>query len=710
MNFVASMVKPMGGARLRLGLRGSLLLAFGVIAAMTIVISGSGNFLLSQLGHMMADLNDRELPRLTASLELAALSESLSAKGPSLLVAPNEETRQESAAALTQTQAAIVGKLKEIKALQVDPVVLTGLEDNVHATEETMRGLGNAAKERLEAAEARQKQYDALLKARAAFMKAGNSAMEDARGTYTAVLSLGMSQDGDAAKAARVVESLSTLMAESNMMIVNMASAFAATEAETINDLQLSFKTAADHAKASIAELADDAAPIRAPFQALLALGEGKTSAFKVRQKELDALDYGRLVLEETGKLNRGLGVSVRQLVTSVRNETNAATDNARGLIFKGSVGMLALGGLTIIGSILFVWLYVGGSILRRIATLQHAMLRLSDGDLETEIGDNRRHDEIGAMAGSLAVFRDGMARARNLDAEREKENIAKAQRTERIEARIRAFEDTVRQALTGLIEAADTMQATAQAMTGSAAQSSELASAVAAAAEETSVNVQTISSGTEELSSSIAEIGRQVTTSTQIAGKAVTEALETDANMQGLAENASRITVVVDLIQTIASQTNLLALNATIEAARAGEAGRGFAVVASEVKSLADQTAKATEEIRTQIVGMQQSTSSAVTAIRHIGETITEINEVTTAIAAAVEEQGAATREIARNIQHASGGTSEVSRNIVGVSEASSEAGAAADQVLTASGALRREAEQLRAEIDGFLANIRAA
>ena len=253
-------------------------------------------------------------------------------------------------------------------------------------------------------------------------------------------------------------------------------------------------------------------------------------------------------------------------------------------------------------------------------------------------------------------------------------------------------------------------MQGTAQSMSTTADQSSALVSAVASAAEETSVNVQTVSAGTEELSSSIAEIGRQVVTSAEIARKAVDEAGSTDATMQGLAENASRISVVVDLIQVIASQTNLLALNATIEAARAGEAGRGFAVVASEVKSLASQTAKATDEIRAQIASMQAVTTSAVNAIRNIVQTIGEINDVTTAIAAAVEEQGAATREIARNIQHAAGGTGEVSSNIVGVSTASVEAGAAASRVLDASGALRREADGLHSEIHAFLNNIRAA
>src|SRR2546421_10697445 len=313
-------------------------------------------------------------------------------------------------------------------------------------------------------------------------------------------------------------------------------------------------------------------------------------------------------------------------------------------------------------------------------------------------------------MASSLQVFRDGRIEARALSANQDSDRVAKSERASRMDARIVEFETTVRSALDGLQSSASSMQNTAQSMSATADQSSALVSAVATAAEETSVNVQTVSAGTEELSTSISEISRQVVTSAQIAGKAVDEAGATDATMQGLAENAGRISVVIDLIQSIASQTNLLALNATIEAARAGDAGRGFAVVASEVKSLANQTAKATDEIRQQIVSMQTVTNSAVGAIRNISTTISEINDVTAAIAAAVEEQGAATREIARNIQHAAGGTSEVSSNIVGVSTASNEAGAAAGEVLSASDALRREADVLRAEIDAFLGNIRTA
>ena len=495
-------------------------------------------------------------------------------------------------------------------------------------------------------------------------------------------------------------------------MASEMIAALSANSSDTLEAIEKEFKAAQARVKSNL-----DLLPKNSGTRALgrrgaetAGAGRGQTGVFKLRQKELDANDYGQIVLEETRKLNVGLGISVQQLVDGVQSETDAATCQARQEISLATKVMLALGGLTLIGSALFVWLYVGGNILRRIGSLQRSMQLLSDGDLESEIYRSHQHDEIAAMANSLQVFRESMIKARALSADQDKDRIAKAERASRMEARIVEFETAVRAALDSLQQSANSMQTTAQSMSATADQSSALVNAVASAAEETSVNVQTVSAGTEELSSSIAEIGRQVITSAEIARKAVDEAGATDATMQGLAENASRISVVVDLIQTIASQTNLLALNATIEAARAGEAGRGFAVVASEVKSLANQTAKATDEIRSQIANMQTVTTSAVGAIRNIGQTIGEINEVTTAIAAAVEQQGAATREIARNIQHAAGGTSEVSSNIVGVSTASAEAGSAASEVLSASGALRREAEVLRSEIDAFLSNIRAA
>jgi methyl-accepting chemotaxis protein len=696
----------------QMGIRGSLFAAFAIIAGMAIVISAGAGMVLRQLGDTMVDLSGRDIPRLAASLQLSAQSASLASQGPALLAARSEEALNERTKRMKETQTLTLQKLGEIIEMGADKTVVAALTETVKNIDDMIKSLGSAARERLDVAALHDKQYDALRDAQAAFVAAAGPAMLDAQTQVNAILGSANLSASDANEAVQTVGQLGNVVASGNLAAADLSAALSANSGDKLDDIQKEFKLAQGRLRTNLDLLHENQATkaLRDAAEKLLALGTGKTGVFNLRQKELDASDYGETILEETRKLNVGLGISVQQLVDGVRKETDASTWQARQQISFATMVMLGLGAATLVGSVLFVWLYVGRNILRRIRSLQRSMQLLSDGDLESEIYQSHQSDEIASMANALQVFRESMVEGRSLSAEQDKDRAAKAERTSRMEARIVEFESTVRTALDSLQGAASSMQTTAQSMSATADQSSELVSAVAAAAEQTSVNVQTVSSGTEELSSSISEIGRQVVTSAEIARKAVDEAGATDATMQGLADNAGRISVVVDLIQTIASQTNLLALNATIEAARAGEAGRGFAVVASEVKSLANQTAKATDEIRQQIVSMQEVTTSAVSAIRNISSTIGEINDVTTAIAAAVEEQGAATREIARNIQHAAGGTSEVSSNIVGVSSASSEAGAAASEVLNASGALRREADVLRAEIDAFLSNIRAA
>jgi len=402
--------------------------------------------------------------------------------------------------------------------------------------------------------------------------------------------------------------------------------------------------------------------------------------------------------VREEAELDATVDQEKSDLVDHIHSESQQAR-----IIFVGATLLAALiaGGLS---------LFLGGLIARPVIELATALRRLAGGELGIETPYVGRRDEIGAIAEALGVFKETAVAAEKLTADRERQRIQQEQRATRVDQLAQAFDREVTSVLETVASAAAELQTTAKTMAEAAGQTSRQSSTAMEAAQQAALNVDTVASAAEELAASVEEIGRQMATSTEVAGKAVDEALRTNRTVKGLAEASQKIGAVVQLINDIAGQTNLLALNATIEAARAGEAGKGFAVVASEVKSLATQTAKATEEIGSQVSGMQQATGEAVTAIEGIGSTIETISKVATTIASAVEEQGAATSEISRNVQQAAGGTKTVSENISGVADTAQHTGAAATQVLEAATRLSQESEALRREVDRFLSEVKAA
>ena len=371
-------------------------------------------------------------------------------------------------------------------------------------------------------------------------------------------------------------------------------------------------------------------------------------------------------------------------------------------------IGLLI--GVTLAAIVAFCFL-LGRSITKPLGVITGSMQRLAEGDKTITVAYVERGDEVGALAKSLSVFRENAQRIESMEEDR---RAAEAKATQDRRAATMKLADDFEHRVKAVVDAVSTASQDMRGMAGqlqkTAEETSRRSTLVAGASEEASTNVQTVASAAEELSASISEISRQVAHAASIAQRAVGETRETDEMIQGLATAAAKIGEVVSLISDVASQTNLLALNATIEAARAGEAGKGFAVVASEVKALANQTGKATEEIAGQVAAIQSATNSAVAAIKRIGSTIGEVNEVSSSIASAVEEQGAATKEITRNTQEASRGTQEVSANIAGVSQGASETGSSASKVLTGADELGGQATRLKGEVDRFLAEVRAS
>ena len=452
------------------------------------------------------------------------------------------------------------------------------------------------------------------------------------------------------------------------------------------------------------------------PAEILAAVAAAKGAYAETLVKQRDAIEQAieagqpvpvgksEWVTVSNAALDSLAGISTTALDLTLAH-ARARSDAAQGqLLLQG--GLLAFAILVgIVGLAI-----IRGRVTRPIAAITRAMRQVAGGDLSTAVPYGDRRDEIGELAGALVVFKETAAERARMQAVTAEEQERRERSRQAVDALIRGFEAEIAALLQTVSTAGSDLNATATAMNGAAVEEAEQANTVVTASEQASANVQTVAAASEELSKSIEEIGQQVNQSQTIARQAVGEAQRTNQTVAGLVEAAQKVGHVVDLINSIAAQTNLLALNATIEAARAGDAGKGFAVVASEVKNLANQTAKATEEIASQIQAMQGVSGEAATAIQGIGSTIVRIDEIATAIAAAVEEQNAATLEIARNVQQAAQGTEQVSHSILGIRDAAGQTSARAAQVLSASDALSLQASAIRERVEHFLKAVQAA
>ncbi|MDO9299359.1 methyl-accepting chemotaxis protein [Bradyrhizobium sp.] len=409
-------------------------------------------------------------------------------------------------------------------------------------------------------------------------------------------------------------------------------------------------------------------------------------------------------IVKEAGELMEVAVSSAQKSMTASKEEVAAAIAQANRISMIVAIVVV----ISLIASVIFSFLGVA----RPMTRLNGALGQMAGGNLDIAIPGANRGDEIGDLAKTVTVIRQNAEQKARDEAEAKitQDQVAARQRKAEMIKLADDFEGAVGEIVETVSSSSTQLEASAGTLTATAERAQELTIMVAAASEEASTNVQSVASATEEMASSVNEISRQVQESARMANDAVGQARTTNDRVSELSKAAARIGDVVELINTIAGQTNLLALNATIEAARAGDAGRGFAVVASEVKALAEQTAKATGEIGQQITGIQAATQESVNAIKEISSTIERLSEISSTIAAAVEEQGAATQEISRNVQQAAHGTQQVSSNITDVQRGASETGSASSQVLSAAQSLSGDSNRLKLEVGKFLSSVRAA
>jgi len=760
-------------SKINVPMRHKLYLSFAFAAGLTIVSAVVAWMSYTQVEHGVGHISQKSMPSVVSALTLSRQAAMLTAAAPALASANTKRERSAEQARLQQMENELrsaIGMLESGELMAPDR--LASLKAVVDRLLKDLKLLDDAVGQRLDAAAARSEALGAIAKQRDAFGQRMIPLVDDAVFDLTIDLddfdrtaspeAMGKTLKTLADVKFVTVQGLFSLLAEINFVGGVLNEIGQAERGDQLVPLQDRFTASAARVRKQLSQIektdANAAKALKPIADAILGYGAGDKGLPALRRAELASQAAGEKALTSASRIAEELSGEIAVDVSSAETQNLITVGSLGEMIASSKQHLLALSGISVAIALLVTYFVVYRGVVRPIAGLTGAMDRLAEKDWSIEVPSLGRKDEIGRMARTVDVFKaNGLdnerlqreaadAQARELErqqelaeqqrhqqqkerdeeqrqqqAEQQRREAAEQERQQAQEAAekrrkqemqdlAQAFEASVKGVVATVIQAASDMRATATAMAANAEQTSTQAEGASSASEQASGSVRNVAAASEELSASIQEISRQVQQSAEKSRDASTQAGRTNDTVQGLTDAAQKIGAVVELINQIASQTNLLALNATIEAARAGEAGKGFAVVASEVKILANQTAKATEDISRHVTAIQASTGDAAGAIRAIAGTIGEIDAISGAVRQSVEQQSAATAEISRSVQEASVGSGTVSANIAGVTSAARETGEAASKMQAAAESLSREAERLNEEVDGFIRLVRAA
>lgn len=668
-----------------------LMAAFASVVALCLVAVAAGVFAFATARGALDEVVEDTAPRVAAAQSLEASSSAITGELAAFARSRDTLDSQISAAKLDELLTEASGAVEALRASGYSADLVQEIATALADVEVAVDAASGPVNQLLDAAEARERAMSSVLSDRQAASSALEAALDET------------SDEG-------VIETLLRANMAVNLAATRYAELAAASSADDVSTVRDAFDYAADELSINLAILgaaATDA--ITLPSESLLARAEGDGGMFALRRQELEMRARAEELVEEARIMDAVLADLVentRESALAAQAEASAAGQNAMGF---GQMIMIVFALAAVIAAGAIVWLYVSRNLLARLTRISNTMATLAAGEVGDPLSDADK-DEIAGMANSVNVFRENAIERARLEAERTEDEAARAKRTRAIEALISEFETVSQRALGAVTDAAQEMESAAHALDQSSRSASETTAVVNSSSGRAAENVDTVAAAAEQMTGSIAEIAQQISRSTEIAQDAADRVQQTNGDVAALNDAATKIGDIVSLINDIAEQTNLLALNATIEAARAGEAGKGFAVVASEVKTLAEQTGKATSSISDQIAGIQGATGKAVDAIGSIGEVISEMNNISAAIAAAMEEQRAAASEITRAAHDAASGAREVSQSIASVDAAASETGQCAAQVNSASDALNKESAGLKKAVADFLSGVRSA